>query len=213
MFGTPLPKAIKGNTIYNEHPHRKRKLMSIRLSKAIRELNIGLPTAVEFLQKKLELSEESIDVNYKLSDNQYKALIKTFKNDKDVKDKAADILQKKAKDKKESTKTTNHSADSLFASKRQKYTPLGKIDLQEKNKPSSKGAKPVSTDTSVAKNSSKEVLAKDEKTEQVTTPKQETPEVKEAKADKLSDKKEAQITEVSTESKQEKQAKIKKRNY
>ena len=101
------------------------------------------------------------------------------------------------------------SADSLFASKRQKYTPLGKIDLQEKNKPSSKGAKPVSTDTSVAKNSSKEVLAKDEKTEQVTTPKQETPEVKEAKADKLSDKKEAQITEVSTESKQEKQAKIK----
>ncbi|KXB75722.1 translation initiation factor IF-2 [Prevotella amnii] len=209
MFGTPLPKAIKGNTIYNEHPHRKRKLMSIRLSKAIRELNIGLPTAVEFLQKKLELSEESIDVNYKLSDNQYKALIKAFKNDKDVKDKAADILQKKAKDKKESTKTTNHSADSLFASKRQKYTPLGKIDLQEKNKPSSKGAKPVSTDTSVAKNSSKEVLAKDEKTEQVTTPKQETPEVKEAKADKLSDKKEAQITEVSTESKQEKQAKIK----
>lgn len=209
MFGTPLPKAIKGNTIYNEHPHRKRKLMSIRLSKAIRELNIGLPTAVEFLQKKLELSEESIDVNYKLSDNQYKALIKAFKNDKDVKDKAADILQKKAKDKKESTKTTNHSADSLFASKRQKYTPLGKIDLQEKNKPSSKGAKPVSTDTSVAKNSSKEVLAKDEKTEQVKTPKQETPEVKEAKADKLSDKKEAQITEVSTESKQEKQAKIK----
>lgn len=209
MFGTPLPKAIKGNTIYNEHPHRKRKLMSIRLSKAIRELNIGLPTAVEFLQKKLELSEESIDVNYKLSDNQYKALIKAFKNDKDVKDKAADILQKKAKDKKESTKTTNHSADSLFASKRQKYTPLGKIDLQEKNKPSSKGAKLVSTDTSVAKDSSKEVLAKDEKTEQVTTPKQETPEVKEAKADKLSDKKEAQITEVSTESKQEKQAKIK----
>lgn len=209
MFGTPLPKAIKGNTIYNEHPHRKRKLMSIRLSKAIRELNIGLPTAVEFLQKKLELSEESIDVNYKLSDDQYKALIKAFKNDKDVKDKAADILQKKAKDKKESTKTTNHSADSLFASKRQKYTPLGKIDLQEKNKPSSKGAKPVSTDTSVAKDSSKEVLAKDEKTEQVKTPKQETPEVKEAKADKLSDKKEAQITEVSTESKQEKQAKIK----
>ncbi len=209
MFGTPLPKAIKGNTIYNEHPHRKRKLMSIRLSKAIRELNIGLPTAVEFLQKKLELSEESIDVNYKLSDDQYKALIKAFKNDKDVKDKAADILQKKAKDKKESTKTTNHSADSLFASKRQKYTPLGKIDLQEKNKPSSKGAKPVSTDTSVAKDSSKEVLAKEKKTEQVKTPKQETPEVKEAKADKLSDKKEAQITEVSTESKQEKQAKIK----
>lgn len=209
MFGTPLPKAIKGNTIYNEHPHRKRKLMSIRLSKAIRELNIGLPTAVEFLQKKLELSEESIDVNYKLSDDQYKALIKAFKNDKDVKDKAADILQKKAKDKKESTKTTNHSADSLFASKRQKYTPLGKIDLQDKNKPSSKGAKPVSTDTSVAKDSSKEVLAKEKKTEQVKTPKQETPEVKEAKADKLSDKKEAQITEVSTESKQEKQAKIK----
>ena len=46
--------------------------MSIRLSKAIRELNIGHPTAVEFLQKKLGLNDESIDVNYKLDDDQYK---------------------------------------------------------------------------------------------------------------------------------------------
>ena len=31
--------------------------MSIRLNKAIRELNIGLQTAVEFLEKKPELGE------------------------------------------------------------------------------------------------------------------------------------------------------------
>ena len=59
--------------------------MSIRLSKAIRELNIGHPTAVEFLQKKLGLNDESIDVNYKLNDDQYKALVKAFKGDKKLK--------------------------------------------------------------------------------------------------------------------------------
>lgn len=87
--------------------------MSIRLSKAIRELNIGHPTAVEFLQKKLGLNDESIDVNYKLNDDQYKALVKAFKGDKEVKDKAADILQKKSKDKKENAKSANHSADKI----------------------------------------------------------------------------------------------------
>ena len=41
--------------------------MSIRLNKAIRELNIGLQTAVEFLEKKQELGEVKSDLNFKLS--------------------------------------------------------------------------------------------------------------------------------------------------
>ena len=36
--------------------------MSIRLNKALRELNIGLQTAVEFLEKKPNLGEEMADV-------------------------------------------------------------------------------------------------------------------------------------------------------
>ena len=42
--------------------------MSIRLNKAIRELNIGLQTAVEFLEKRKELGEVRSDPNFKLSD-------------------------------------------------------------------------------------------------------------------------------------------------
>ena len=40
--------------------------MSIRLNKAIRELNIGLQTAVEFLEKKPNLGEVKGDPNFKL---------------------------------------------------------------------------------------------------------------------------------------------------
>ena len=35
--------------------------MAIRLSKAIKELNIGLQTAVEFLTKKYDLGDAKID--------------------------------------------------------------------------------------------------------------------------------------------------------
>ncbi len=85
----------------NITPHSKRKkiLMSIRLNKAIRELNIGLQTAVEFLEKRQELGEVKGDPNFKLSDDQFKALEKEFKTDQAVKNDAAKIFQKKQKDK------------------------------------------------------------------------------------------------------------------
>ena len=74
--------------------------MSIRLNKAIRELNIGLQTAVEFLEKKPELGEVKNELNFKLSEGQYKALVDAFNNDKEVKKDAAKLLQKKTKEKK-----------------------------------------------------------------------------------------------------------------
>ena len=49
--------------------------MSIRLNKAIRELNIGLQTAVEFLEKKQTLGEVKSDPNFSLNDEQYKACL------------------------------------------------------------------------------------------------------------------------------------------
>ncbi len=183
--------------------------MSIRLSKAIRELNIGHPTAVEFLQKKLGLSDESIDVNYKLNEDQYKALVKAFKSDKDVKDKATDILQKKSKEKKESAKAAIHNADSLLNSKRQKYTPLGKIDLDVKGEPTANQTKSSEVDKSVNKALAKEAVAKEQKTEKVVEIKQETPVVKEAKVDKQPVNTEKQQLEVSPKKKQDKQAEIK----
>ena len=106
--------------------------MSIRLNKAIRELNIGLQTAVEFLEKKPELGEVKSDLNFKLSDEQYYALVGAFKNDKEVKKDAAKLFQKKPKEKKPAA---DHRAENLLKTERQQYTPVGKIDLDQLNKP------------------------------------------------------------------------------
>ncbi|MDD6394360.1 MAG: translation initiation factor IF-2 [Prevotella sp.] len=103
--------------------------MSIRLNKAIRELNIGLQTAVEFLEKKKELGEVKGDPNFKLSDEQYSALVEQFKNDKDVKSDAAKIFQKKTKDKKQKEKAESTKAQTESEMRRQQFKPLGKIDL------------------------------------------------------------------------------------
>lgn len=73
--------------------------MSIRLNKAIRELNIGLQTAVEFLEKRQDLGEVKDDLSFKLSDEQYQALVKEFKGDMAVKTDAVKIFQKKQKEK------------------------------------------------------------------------------------------------------------------
>ena len=71
--------------------------MSIRLNKAIRELNIGLQTAVEFLEKKSDLGEVRSDLNFKLNDEQYAALVNQFKKDKEVKGLVDKLFPKKEK--------------------------------------------------------------------------------------------------------------------
>ena len=109
--------------------------MRIRLNKAIRELNIGLQTAVEFLEKKPELGEVKSDLNFKLSDEQYHALVGAFKNDKEVKKDAAKLFQKKPKEKKPAA---DHRAENLLKTERQQYTPVGKIDLDQLNKPAAR---------------------------------------------------------------------------
>ncbi len=107
--------------------------MSIRLNKAIRVLNIGLQTAVEFLQKKATLGEVKADPNFKLSEEQYQALETAFKKDKDVKDNAVKITQDKQKEKKSKSKT-DHKAESLLK-EHPTYKPLGKIELDAKGNP------------------------------------------------------------------------------
>jgi len=111
--------------------------MSIRLNKAIRELNIGLQTAVEFLEKKPELGEVKNELNFKLSEGQYKALVDAFNNDKEVKKDAAKLLQKKTKEKKSAAE---HKGEAVMKAERQQYKPVGKIDLDQLNKPAAKKA-------------------------------------------------------------------------
>ena len=105
--------------------------MSIRLNKAIRELNIGMQTAVEFLEKRKDLGEVPKDnANFKLNDAQYNALVEAFKHEADVKSQAEKIFPKKQKEKKRAAVSEDTRGEELLQStNQQKFTPLGKIDL------------------------------------------------------------------------------------
>ena len=90
--------------------------MSIRLNKALRELNIGLQTAVEFLEKRKQLGEVKAEPSFKLSDQQYKALTDAFSQDKAVRDQAEKLITKKTKDKKRAPEQQDSRAESLLES-------------------------------------------------------------------------------------------------
>ena len=106
--------------------------MSIRLNKALRELNIGLQTAVEFLEKRNELGEVKAELNFKLSDEQYKALNDAFSQDKEVRNQAEKLFTKKTKEKKRAPEPKDNRAESILESSRQQqFKPLGKIDLAQ----------------------------------------------------------------------------------
>ena len=92
---------------------------------------------MEFLEKKPELGEVKNELNFKLSEGQYNALVDAFNNDKEVKKDAAKLLQKKTKEKKSSAE---HKGEAVLKAERQQYKPVGKIDLDQLNKPAAKKA-------------------------------------------------------------------------
>ena len=116
--------------------------MGVRLNKVLTELNIGLQTAVEYLKKKPSLGEikDDANVNTKITDEQYEALVKEFKGDKDVKKQANMIFPKK--EKKDKPKAKEAVKVETKDDSRQAFTPLGKIDLDSLNgkKPAAKPA-------------------------------------------------------------------------
>ncbi len=139
--------------------------MIIRLNKALRELNIGRQTAVGFLQKRAEaLGEVKDDLNFKLNEKQYAALVEAFKKDAAVKEKAEQLFKKP--EKKKDRDNSKHRVDNgLELGGHQKYTPLGKIDLN------SVGKRPVEikSDASAEKKSSNpETAAVSQKEEAAT---------------------------------------------
>ena len=123
--------------------------MSIRLSKAIRELNIGLQTAVDFLEKKSSLGEVKADPNFKLSDEQYKALAEQFKSDKEVKTFAGRLFQRRSKEKKVETPKPQPKPEEPATGTVTRIKPLGKIDLSIFNRKKS-GSAPKQTEVTPA---------------------------------------------------------------
>lgn len=125
-------------------------------------MNIGLQTAVEFLRKRSDLGEVKEELSFKLSDSQYNALVEAFKSDKEVRSQAEKLLLKHPKAKKrQSDGNKERRADNAVRSvKPQKYTPLGKIDLDSLGKkPAAKPAAPAEKpqEAAVAEQSKPEV--------------------------------------------------------
>ena len=117
--------------------------MSIRLNKAISELNIGLQTAVDFLEKRPELGEVKNELSFKLNDKQYEALVNAFKGDREVRTQAEKLLRKPEKKKQEKPAVKKPTqavttGDSIMA--RKEIKPLGKIDLSATEKTAQKPA-------------------------------------------------------------------------
>ncbi len=165
--------------------------MSIRLNKALRELNIGLQTAVEFLEKRAELGEVKPEPSFKLNDDQYNALVKAFKQDAEVRNQAEKLLQKKIKEKKSAQGVDNRAESLLASSNQQQFKPLGKIDLDQVGKKKPEAEKSVAAeDKQVAEKKTTAVSPKPEpkpveKTEKVEKPaKVETVKVEEKKVEK-----------------------------
>ena len=120
--------------------------MSIRLNKAIKDLNIGLQTAVDFLAKRPELGEVKPEPSCKISDEQFAALSNAFAKDKEVRTQAEKLFQKKPKEHKERNSEHKEAKpapqkpaepeqkkEEVKTETRQQYKPLGKIDLDAIN--------------------------------------------------------------------------------
>ena len=119
--------------------------MSIRLNKVTRDLNVGITTAVEFLQKKGFTVEAN--PNTKITDEQFELLKKEFSTDKDLKIKSERFSQERqSKDRNKASVSIDGYRETQEKAKpeeiktvvpedaRPKFKPVGKIDLDKLNR-------------------------------------------------------------------------------
>ena len=128
--------------------------MTIRLNKVTRDLNVGITTAVEFLQKKGFTVEAN--PNTKITDEQFEMLKKEFSTDKDLKIKSERFSQERQNYKernKAAARTATHENGTQEKPAEEtkavvpgenlpKFKPIGKVDLESLKYP--KQAVPIS---------------------------------------------------------------------
>ncbi len=119
--------------------------MTIRLNKVTRDLNVGIATVVEFLQKKGHTVEAN--PNTKISEEQYAILVKEFSTDKNLRLESERFIQERQnKDRnkasvsiegfeKQSEKPKSEDVIKTVVPEdaRPKFKPVGKIDLDKLN--------------------------------------------------------------------------------
>ncbi len=117
--------------------------MSIRLNKVTKEFNIGLQTAVEFLQKK-GFDEVQANPNYKITEEQYSLLQNEFSSDKGLRHEATQLIQQhigQTKERKDTGKAKPVEEVQIEAPKVSGPKILGRIDLGEGRADASKAEK------------------------------------------------------------------------
>ena len=118
--------------------------MAIRLNKVIANLNISSSTAIEFLQKKGFEIEGGL--NAKITDEQHELLVKEFSKDKNLKlesEKISQERQNKDRNKAQTVAIEGYRPEDnkvdiktvVPEEQRPKFKPVGKIDLDELNRP------------------------------------------------------------------------------
>ena len=111
--------------------------MTIRLNKVTRDLNVGITTVVEFLQKKGYAIEAN--PNTKITEEQYAELVKEFSTDKSLKKETEKLIQERQV--KERSKSAvivegyeEPKKEEVDLRPISKFKPVGKIDLDKLNK-------------------------------------------------------------------------------
>lgn len=162
--------------------------MTIRLNKVTRDLNVGIATVVEFLQKKGHAIEAN--PNTKITEEQYALLVKEFSKDKNLRIESDKFIQERQnkdrnkvsisvegndeKKKEDKGKTEEVIKTVIPEDARPKFKPVGKIDLDSLNK---RQEKPVTSQK--AEKIEKEIPKALEKTKE--EPKKEEKEAVKAK--------------------------------
>ena len=146
-----------------------------KISKVAKDLNVALPTVIEFLRKKDITIDDN--PNTRVEDDIVDILVKEFKNDKDQKDKSEQFSSERQKERtkpvqKEQVKPVEEI--SLVAEPSAQPKIIGKIDINNIGKPV---AKPAPKEPEATKPASQpEVKPKEEKKIVVEAPKEKVTE-------------------------------------
>ena len=133
--------------------------MAIKISKVIKDLNVGRQTIEEFLHKKgIEIDAS---INARIQDDVYEMLVKEFKPDMDLKSKSDKMAteRQKEKAKQNAAKAESHEIKTEVTVQKPKI--LGKIDLEAAGKPKA-ASKPAAKAETPASESEKTASAPDQ---------------------------------------------------
>ena len=134
--------------------------MSIRLNKATKECNVGLQTAVEFLQKK-GFTEVEANPNSRITDEQYELLLKEFSPDKVLRKEVTEMqqLRQSNKEKERASRREEVMAETTQVNVNGPKV-VGKIDLSQPKPKAKAETKPAEKPKAEPKAEAKPKVAK-----------------------------------------------------